>query len=171
MNRNPFRSVLVAPLAFIRIRHSCFNFTDPCRRYEGICVSVGIAPLILNLDTRCESSVALPSRCASAKALSRYPMTGKMGRPQIGLGALEKKTIFFLPWHEPRFLGCPACSFVTAPNTLFSSPERLDQLWGHSNLLFNGQRERFSSFKAVGAWVWLFPHVPSCRAIVWLFYV
>jgi hypothetical protein len=44
---------------------------------------------------------------------------------------------------------------VLVESRFFSSPYRLDQLWGRPRLLSNGYRGAFSMGEAAGAWSWL----------------
>lgn len=47
----------------------------------------------------------------------RYPLSWRLGWAQSRLGILEKTNRLPLSGSEPHFLGRPACSPVTVPNT------------------------------------------------------
>jgi hypothetical protein len=67
------------------------------------------------------ASIQFPAPAAlPPKKDSQYPLNRRLGRPHSWSGcSTEEKTLFFLLAIEPQFLGCPVCSLVTIPNTIF----------------------------------------------------
>ena len=95
------------------IKKSC-----PFACHEGIRGSGGIAPYILNLGTKWEwFSLQSQPLCHYRKLLSTHWIEG-WESSRAGLDDLEK-TLLSLLVSEPIFLGCPLCSLVTIPTTMF----------------------------------------------------
>jgi hypothetical protein len=82
--------------------------------------SGGIAPHILNLDTKWMTSFRLRPFKLRAKCPSpRYVLNSKVGGSQSRSAQLETdKCLLPLPGLEPRFLSCPVRILITTPTEL-----------------------------------------------------
>ena len=98
-------------------RQSC-----PRSRHEGIWGSTGIAPFILDVDTRevsglLDTSVALPNS-------RRHPLNmSQSGRHSRSRHFGQEDNLLTLSGIETRCISCKARSLVATPTELFRSPK------------------------------------------------
>ena len=78
-------------------------------------MSGAIVPLIRDLGIKLCGQNHAPAALLPGKGY-RYPLNSWLGgSPTAGEDAYEEINVLALPRTEPRFLGCPAHSIVTAP--------------------------------------------------------